>query len=715
MVSLTSASGLWQPDSFQFNTAGPAAAADTSAHGFSSANPFAAPSPLLYQAPPFDKIHDADYKPAIDEGIRLQLAEFEKIASDASSPTFENTIIALERSGALLTRAAKVFFMIVQANADDELQNVRSEEAPKLAALNDAMYLNDKLFQRVKTVYDRREILPLDPVQKFLVKRYYIDFVRSGALLPESDKAKLRILNQEEATLMTDFQNKLLAATKTGGLVIEDKKFLDGMSDAEIAAAAQAAHDRGLEGKWVLPLQNTTQQPAQVSLINRSIRERLFRSSTMRAERGDSSDTRATILRLAALRTERAKLLGFQNYAAYSLEDQMAKTPEAAIKLLTDLVPASLAKARNEADKMQKLIDRQAGGFKMEPWDWQHYAEEVRKAEYDLDESQIKPYFELKRVLENGVFYAANKLYGLTFKERKDLPVYHPDVRVFEVFDENGNSTALWYCDYFKRDNKSGGAWEDTFVDGTGLLNTQPVVCNVANFTKPAPGEPALLSYDEVTTMFHEFGHALHAMLTTGVYPRLTGTNVSRDFVEFPSQFNEHWALYPEVFAHYAMHYKTGVPMPQALVEKIRKTKTFNQGFATTEYIAASLLDMAWHTIAPGQTVNDVGSFESEALKRFNVSYPLVPPRYRSAYFAHIWGGGYSAGYYSYLWSEVLDDDAFAWFEEHGGMTRENGKRFKEMILSRGGSEDANTLYRAFRGRDPDVHALIRERGLDEK
>ena len=568
MISLNPASGSLKPDSFQSDVNAPASAQDTNAHGFSSANPFASQSPLLYQAPPFDKIHDADYKPAIEEGISLQLAEFEKIASDASAPTFENTVIALERSGELLTRATKVFFMIVQANADDELQNVRSEEVPKLAALNDALYLNDKLFQRVKSVYDRRENLPLDAVQKFLVKRYYIDFVRSGALLPESDKAKLRVLNQEEATLMTDFQNKLLAATKAGGLVIEDKKLLDGMSDAEIAAAAQAAHERGLDGKWVLPLQNTTQQPVQVSLNDRSVRERLFRSSTMRTERGDSSDTRATILRLAALRTERAKLLGFPNFAAYSLEDQMAKTPESAIKLLTDLVPASLAKARNEADKMQKLIDRQAGGFKLEPWDWQHYAEKVRKAEYDLDESQIKPYFELKRVLEDGVFYAANKLYGLTFKERKDLPVYHPDVRVFEVFDENGKSIALWYCDYFKRDNKSGGAWEDTFVDGTGLLNTRPVVCNVANFTKPAPGEPALLSHDEVTTMFHEFGHALHAMLTTGIYPRLTGTNVPRDFVEFPSQFNEHWAMYPEVFVHYARHYKTGTPMPQALVEK---------------------------------------------------------------------------------------------------------------------------------------------------
>ena len=691
---------------------------DTTSQAFSDTNPFGSPSPLQYQAPPFDRIHDSDYKPALEEGMREQLAEIDSIASNPAAATFDNTIVAMERSGALLTRVSKVFFAIVQANTNDELQNIQAEEAPKLAANNDAIYLNDQLFQRVKTIYDKRETLHLDPVRKFLVERYYLDFVRSGAPLSRSDKAKLRSLDQEEAKLTTDFQNKLLAATKAGALVIDKKSDLVGLSGAEIAAAAEAAKDRslrgasGLNGEWVIPLQNTTQQPAQVSLDHRSVRERLFQNSIMRAERGDSNDTRATITRLAEVRAEKARLLGYPNYAAYSLADQMAKTPAAAVKLLNDLVPAALAKARNEAKKMQALIDKDGGRFSLQPWDWQYYAEKVRKAEYNLDESEIKPYFELGRVLEDGVFYAANKLYGLTFKERRDLPVYQPDVRVFEVFDADGKSIALWYCDYFKRDNKSGGAWEDTFVDACGLFGTKAVVYNVANFTKPAPGQPALLTFDDVTTMFHEFGHALHSMLTTVEYPRLAGTNVPRDFVEFPSQFNEHWALYPAVFANYAKNYKTREPMPEELADKIRKAKTFNQGFAMTEILEASLLDMAWHTLPPGKEVANVDSFETAALNRYRVYYPLIPPRYRSTYFAHIWDEGYAAGYYSYLWAEVIDDDAFAWFMEHGGLTRANGERFEKMILSRGGSEDVAVLYRAFRGRDPSVKALIKDRGL---
>ncbi len=462
----------------------------------------------------------------------------------------------------------------------------------------------------------------------------------------------------------------------------------------------------------MLPLQNTTQQPAQASLKNRALRERLFTASTTRAERGDSNDTRAIVKRLAQLRAERARLLGFPNLAAYVLDDQMAKTPDAAIKLLTDLVPAATAQARREAEQLQAMINTQRGGFRLAPWDWQYYAEQVRKAEYALDETQLKPYFELDRVLEDGVFFAANRLYGLTFKRRTDLPVYHPDVRVFEVFDADGGSVALWYCDYFKRDNKSGGAWEDTFVDGTGLLRTRPVVFNVANFTKPAPGQPALLRFEDVKTMFHEFGHALHALLTRVEYPRLAGTNVPTDFVEFPSQFNEHWALEPTVLAHYAKHYQTGQPMPRTLVDKIRRARTFDQGFATTEYVAAALLDMAWHTLPVGPQQPDINAFEAQALKRFAVDVPEVPPRYRTSYFAHIWNGGYYAGYYAYLWSEVLDDDAYAWFTEHGGMTRANGRRFRDMILSRGGTGDMGALYRAFRGRDPEVGPLLEERGL---
>ena len=688
------------------------APASAGAAPFSSSNPFASASPLLYQAPPFDRIHDADYQPAVEEGMRRQLTEVEGIASDTAAPSFDNTIVALERSGALLTRAFKVFIAMTQANTDDTLQRIQTEEAPRLAAHLDAIHLNDSLFRRVRSVYERRADLGLDSVQTFLVERYYRDFVRAGALLAEPDKARLRALNQEESKLATDFQNRLLAATKAGAVVVGDKNELDGLSDADIAAAAEAARQRKLDGKWVLPLQNTTQQPAQASLKNRAVRQRLFIASTTRAERGDSNDTRQIVKRLAQLRAQRARLLGYPALAAYVLDDQMAKTPDAAIKLLSDLVPAATAQARREAEKLQAMINKQRGGFKLAPWDWQYYAEQVRKAEYALDETQLEPYVELDRVLKDGVFFAANRLYGLTFKQRTDLPVYHPDVRVFEVFDADGTSLALWYCDYFKRDNKSGGAWEDSFVDGTGLLETRPVVFNVANFTKPAPGHPALLRFDDVKTMFHEFGHALHAMLTRVEYPRLTGTNVPTDFVEFPSQFNEHWALESTVLAHYAKHYQTGQPMPRALVEKIKRARTFDQGFATTEYVAAALLDMAWHTLPVGPQQPDVDAFEAQALKRFAVDVPEVPPRYRTSYFAHIWNGGYYAGYYAYLWSEVLDDDAYAWFKEHGGMTRANGGRFRDMILSRGGTGDMGALYRAFRGRDPDVAPLLEERGL---
>lgn len=675
-------------------------------------NPFFTPSALPYQAPPFDRIRDSDYQPALEEGMRRQLAEVESIAAQSAPPTFDNTIVAMERSGALLTRVRHAFSVMTQANTNETIQRVQREEAPRLAAHRDAIYLNPRLFERVESIYDRRDSLGLDPEQKSLVERYHRDFVRAGARLSEGDKARLRELNQEESRLTTEFQNRLLAATKAGALVIEDSADLEGMSPGDVAAAAAAATARGLTGKWVLPLQNTTQQPAQASLRRRGVRERLFLASTQRAERGDGNDTRAIIIRLERLRAERAKLLGFSTFAAYKLDDQMARTPEAAIKLLTDLVPPAVAKARAEAARMQALIDREGGGFRLEPWDWQFYAEHVRKAEYDLDQARIRPYLELDRVLHDGVFYAAHELYGLTFRERKDIPVYHPDVRVYEVFDQDGKPLALFYADYFKRDNKSGGAWMDSFVDQARLLGAKPVVYNVANFTKPAPGEPALLSFDDVTTIFHEFGHALHGLLSNVEYPTLSGTSVPRDFVEFPSQFNEHWALYPSVFANYARHYRTGEPMPTELADRLRKTRTFNQGFATTEYLAAALLDMAWHTLPPDAPAQDVDAFESAALERFHVHVREVPPRYRTSYFAHIWRGGYAAGYYSYMWSEVLDDDAYAWFVEHGGMTRANGQRFRDMILSRGGTADAAELYRAFRGRDPSIEPLLEARGL---
>ena len=675
-------------------------------------NPLAVESNLPYHAPRFDLIRNADYQPALEEGMRLQLEEIDAIAKQTEAPTFDNTIVAMERSGALLTRASKAFFGVIGANTNDTLQKVQEIEAPKLAAHNDAIYLNDQLFRRVKSVYDRRESSSLSPEQRALVERYNRDFVRAGAQLSEADKVRMRSLNQELSKLSTDFQNKLLAGTKVGALVVDNVAQLDGLTDAEISTAAEAAKGRGLSGKWVLPLRNTTQQPAQAELKNRDTRRRLFEQSTLRTSRGDSNDTKGIIRRMSELRAQRAQLLGFPTWAAYALATQGAKTPENAIKLLTDLVPPATARARVEAADMQKLIDAQGGGFKLQPWDWQYYSEQVRKAKYDLDESQIKPYFELNNVLQNGVFYAANKLYGLTFKERHDIPVYHPDVRVFEVFDADGSALALFYADYFKRDNKSGGAWMDQFVDQSRLTGWKPVVFNVTNFTKPAAGQPALLTFDDVTTMFHEFGHGLHGMFSRVGYPTLSGTNVPRDFVEFPSQFNEHWALEPTVFANYAKHYQTGAAMPQALVDKIKQSGTFNQGFAFTELLGASLLDFAWHTLPAGGGPSDVDSFEAASLKRFNVAVPEIPPRYRSTYFSHIWDGGYSAGYYAYTWSEVLDDDAFAWFKEHGGMTRANGVRFRDMILSRGGTEDAATLYRNFRGRDPNVDALLEERGL---
>jgi peptidyl-dipeptidase Dcp len=683
-----------------------------SAMTFSQSNPFANASPLFYQAPPFDKIRNEDYGPALEEGMRVQIAEVERIAADSAAPTFDNTIVALEKTGAMLIRANYAFQAITQANTNDTLQRLQTEIAPKLAAHSDAIHMNAALFAKIKTLHDRRATLGLDSVQVFLVERYYKDFVRAGALLADSDKTKLRAVNEEESKLSTDFQNRLLAATKAGGLVVSSRNELAGLSDAGIAAAAEAAKTRKLDGKWVLPLQNTTQQPSQASLADRSVREKLFRASTTRTEHGDSNDTRALVLRLAQLRADRAKLLGFPNLAAFVLDDQMAKTPDKAITLLTDMVPAIRNKASGEAKAMEALVAKNKSDLKLEPWDWQFFAEAVRKAQYDFDESQLKPYFELDRVLRDGVFFAAHELYGLTFKERKDIPVYHPDVRVFEVFDADGSPMALWYCDYFKRDNKIGGAWENAFVDGTGLLKTKPVIYNVANFTKPAAGQPALLTFDDVTTMFHEFGHALHAMLTHVEYPRLTGTNVPTDFVEFPSQFNEHWALYPSVLANYAKHYQTGKPMPAALVEKLKKARTFNQGFAMGELVQAMLLDMAWHTLPPGEKQADVDAFETAALTRFNVEMPLIPPRYRSSYFAHIWSGGYSANYYAYMWSEVLDDDAYAWFTEHGGLTRANGQRLRDMILSRGGTDDVGVLYRKFRGRDPEVGPLLVQRGL---
>jgi len=673
-------------------------------------NPFWKASALPFQAPPFDKIRDADYAPALEEGMKRQLAEVDAIANDPEPPTFANTIEALERTGDLLTRVSKVFFGLAQASTNDAIQKIRADEAPKLATHKDAIYLNAKLFARVRSLYERRDTLGLSPEARYLLERYRLAFVRAGAQLSDSEQTSLRTMNQEESKLTTQFSELLLADTNASAVVVDDKAELDGLSDGDLATAAQTAKERGMEGKWVLTLQNTTQQPALSSLKNRALRQRILHASEERCNHGGTSDTKSMVGRLAQLRAQRAKLLGFPTYAAFVLDDQMAKTPQNALGLLTKLVPAATAQARRDAVRLQKMIDTQPGGFPLTASDWSFYAEKVRKAEFDLDEAQVKPYFDLDRVLRDGVFFAANRLYGITFRERKDIPVYQPDVRVWEVLDADGTSLALYYGDYFLRSSKSGGAWNDTFVDQSRLIGTKTVVYNVTNFSKPAAGEPALLSFDDVSVLFHEFGHALHAMFSDIGYPTLS--NVPNDFAEFPSQFNEHWALEPAVFDHYAKHYKTGKPMPRALVAKIRKSRSFDRGYGTTEYLAAALLDMAWHDLPAGGPLEDVNAFESAALKRFQIDLPLVPPRYRTTYFAHIWGGDYAAGYYAYLWSELIDDDAYYWFREHGGMTRANGQRFRRMILSRGGTEDAAVLYRAFRGRDPVVEPLLEERGL---
>jgi peptidyl-dipeptidase Dcp len=678
---------------------------------FGPQNPFYAESKLPFQAPDFTRIHDADYPPAIEAGMAEQRREWTKIAHNSAAPDFDNTLVALERSGALLNRVLSVFNGLAAANTNPMLQKMQEIEAPRLAAHSDALYLDAKLFARVETLYNERASLQLNDEQARLLDQTYLAFVHAGAQLSEADKVKLKKLNEEEATLSSVFVNRLLAATKEAAYATNDKAALAGLSDEQIHAAELAAKERKTTG-YVVQLQNTTQQPDLTLLSNRTTRAALFNDSWARAERGGENDTRATVARLAAVRAEKAALLGKKNYAAWTLENQMAKTPEAALKFMDDLVPAATSKAHAEAAEIQKLIDAQQGGFQLEAWDWDFYSEQVRKAKYDLDESQLKPYFEINRVLQDGVFYAATQLYGITFKERHDIPVYNPDVRVFEVFDVDGKPLALFYCDYYKRDNKNGGAWMDQFVGQSKLLGTLPVVFNVANFAKAAPGQPQLLSFDDVTTMFHEFGHALHGMFSNVTYPSLSGTNVPRDFVEFPSQFNEHWALNPQVFTHFAKHYQTGQPMPAELAAKIKRSAGFNQGYALTELLAAAELDMQWHTLPADHAVPDVDAFEHAALEKTKLALKTVPPRYRSSYFMHIWGNGYAAGYYAYLWAEMLDDDAYQWFENHGGLTRANGDRFRSMVLSRGNSEELSAMYERWLGGKPGVAPMLKQRGL---
>jgi len=676
-------------------------------------SPFAAASTLPFAAPQFDRIKDTDFQPAIEAGMAQDLAESEAIANNPEPPTFKNTIVAQEKEGELLNRVNQLFQNLVQANATDLLQKVNQDEAPRLQAHSDAILLNPKLFARVKALYDQRSTLNLTSDEQFLLLRYYRKFVHAGAMLPDADKAKLTALNSKIAALQAQYLDTLLAAGNAGAVVVDSKAELDGLSDAQIAGAAAEAKSRKLDGKYVIALRNTTQQPILASLNNRALRARILAASEERGDRAGPTDLRDIISTLAMLRAQKAKLLGFPDFAAYTLSEQMAQTPQAAKKLLMDLAPTAVAKAKAEAAEIQALIDKQKGGFTLTAADWEFYADQVRKEKYALDDSEVKPYFELNRVLKDGVFFAAHELYGLTFKERHDIAVYNSDVRVFEVFDADGKHLALFYTDYFARSNKTGGAWCNFLNNPSGLTGETALLINVANFTKPAAGEPALLSFDDVATMFHEFGHALHAMFSVKTYPSQNGFNLPTDVIEFPSQFNEHWALEPAVFAHYAKHYQTGGAMPQALVDKIKAAKTYGEGYATTELLEASLLDLEWHSLSADAPKQDPDAFEAAALAKNGVSLAQVPPRYRSPYFLHIWGNGYESNYYSYTWGEILDDDAFEWFTEHGGLTRANGQRFRDKMLAPGYVADPMAQYRDFRGRDPSVKAVERERGLE--
>ena len=678
-------------------------------------NPFYSVSKLPYQVPDFSKINDSDYRPALEEGIKRQLKEIKQIADNPAAPTFDNTLVALEKSGQLLTRVNNAFSLVSGANTNPTLQQLQEDISPKLTALGDAIYLNSKLYKKVETLHKNKAKLNLDKESARLLDYYYQQFIKAGARLSDDEKTTLKKLNEEESSLTAKYSNQLLAAAKAGALVVNDPSELQGLSQADKDAYAQGAKAKGLDGKWLIPLKNTTQQPPLSSLSVRATRQKLFEASWTRAEKGDSNDTRAVIIRIASIRAQKAKLLGFASYAAWNLQDQMAEKPAAVEEFLDKLIPSAIGKAKEEAKDIQALIDKQNGGFELQPWDWDFYSEQVRKEKYNLDESEITPYFQLDKVLEKGVFYAANQLYGLTFKERHDIPVYEKDVRVFEVFDKDGKSIALFYGDYYKRDNKNGGAWMSNLVGQSTLLGTKPVIYNICNFTKPVAGQPTLISFDDVTTMFHEFGHGLHGIFANQKYPTLSGTSVARDYVEFPSQFNEHWALDPKVLKHYALHYKTGEPIPQTLIDKIKKANSFNKGYSQAEVLAAASLDLKWHNLSATDEVKDADEFEKKALLSAGFNFAPVPSRYRSTYFLHIWGNGYAAGYYAYEWTKMLEEDAFAWFQEHGGLTRENGQRFRDLILSKGNTEDYNTMFKTFRGRNPDLKAMERDLGLPVK
>jgi peptidyl-dipeptidase Dcp len=679
-------------------------------------NPFFAPSPLPLHYPQFDRIRDSDFAPAFDAGMKQQLEEVRVIAENPQPPSFDNTLVALERSGQLLDRATTVFFNLVGADTNDARNKLRNEYAPRFAAHTDAIQLNGKLFSRLQALNEKRTMLGLDAESQRLIERYYSDFVRAGAKLSEADKEKLKAINAELASLSSRFTQNVLDEVNASAVVVDDVQELDGLTPAQIAAAAAEAASRKLPGKYVLTLLNTTGQPPESQLRNRALRQRLHEASIGRGSKGGPYDNREVISRTMQLRATRAALLGFANHAAYVLADETARTPQAVNDMLRRLAPAATANARREAALLQTRIDRDGGGFQLAPWDWAYYSEKVRAEQYAFDESQLKPYLQLDNVLEKGVFFAAGKLYGLSFRRRTDLPVYQPDVRVYDVFDASGKQLAIFITDLYARPSKRGGAWMNSYVSQSALTGNLPVVANHLNIPKPPDGEPTLLTWDEVTTAFHEFGHALHGMFSNVKFPYFSGTNVPRDFVEYPSQVNEMWAAWPQVLQNYAHHYQTGAPMPRALLDNVVAAGKFNQGFATTEYLAAALLDQRWHQLTAAQipTAEAVMQFEASALAADGVDYAPVPPRYRTPYFSHIMGG-YSAGYYSYIWAEVLDANSRAWFAAHGGLTRANGDHFRRTLLSRGGSVDALHLFRDFAGHEPRIEPLLQKRGLAPK
>ncbi|MBT6128819.1 MAG: M3 family metallopeptidase [Candidatus Marinimicrobia bacterium] len=679
-----------------------------------SENPFYKESPLYFKYPQFDKIKNSHYTPAFEKGMAEHMEEVEAIANSKNAPTFENTIVALEISGALLDRVATVFFSLTSANTNDDMEKIRSEMAPKLSAHSDQILLNGKLFERVMVLHEKRNDLDLDAESLRLVEKYYTDFVRAGAKLSTEEKERLKSINSEMAVLQTTFSQNVLKEVNALAVVVNSIEELDGLSNAAIEAAANEGKSRELEGKYVITLRNTSGQPPMSSLTNRALRERIHKTSLSRGSRGGDFDNRETLAKVIKLRAERSQLMGYANHAAYSLENQTAQTTDAVNKRLSGLAPAAMANANREAADLQKMINAEGGDFELASWDWTYYTEKVRADRYNFDASQLKPYFEMDNVLQNGVFYAANQLFGISFKERFDLPVYQEDVRVFEVFDYDGSVLALFIYDGYARSSKRGGAWMNAYVGQSKLKNNKPVIANHQNITKPPEGDPTLLTFEEVITMFHEFGHALHGMFSDVNYPYFAGTSVPRDFVEYPSQVNEMWAIWPEVLKNYAVHHETGEAMPKELLDKVLATQKFNQGFATTEYLAASILDQALHQLTPDQVPESVDliAFEADALKSGGVAMDAIPPRYRSTYFSHIIGG-YSAGYYSYIWSEVLDADTVEWFKENGGLNRKNGDHFRRTLLSRGGSEDAMVIFKDFRGSEPNIQPLLDRRGLN--